>query len=246
MTGSDPMNIASFPPELLTYSKTHNPTPPIHLGTRYKETGGFLPEPGNTIVCHVTKETETQRVVVEARDKYLAMPEAPQFLFTPITSLHMTLFQGIIEYRRKPGYWPAGVALDTPIDEMTEIMGERLEAFSVFEPFQVEVVGARPAGLLVDGATEKDRKAMGAWRDALAELLGYSHPDHDSYPFHITFAYVIERLSDEALPRWKAMLENVVADIRRQTPILELHPPAFCSFEDMNHFHELLIFDFER
>jgi len=41
------------------------------------------------------------------------------------------------------------------------------------------------------------------------------------------------------------MLDEVADDIRRKAPVLELTPPAFCVFEDMNHFHELLIFDFE-
>lgn len=239
------MNMASFPPELLKFSKSFNPEPPAHLGTRYRNVGGFLPEPGNTIICHVTKGSETQRVLMEAREKYLAMPEAPQFLFTPITSLHMTLFQGIIEYRRLADFWPADLPLDTPIDDMTEIMAERLEAFTMFEPFQVEVTRARPTGLLVEGASERDRKVMRAWRDAFADLLGYRHPDHDEYPFHITFDYVIERLEDEALPRWQAMLADAAEYIRRQAPVLELDPPAFCSFEDMNHFQELLVFDFE-
>ena len=230
-------------PELLAYSRGRNATPPPHLGTRYLRAGGFLPEPGNTIVCHVTKGSPTQDVLVEAREKFLAMPEAQQFVFTPVTSLHMTLFQGIIEYRRKPGFWPEGIALDAPIDEMTDIMAERLEQLSVFEPFQVEVTRARPSGLLVEGASERDRKTMRAWRDALAGLLGYRHPDHDDYPFHITFAYAIDWLADDALPRWQAMLDEVAGDIRRNMPILELDPPAFCSFEDMNHFCELLVFE---
>ena len=84
---------------------------------------------------------------------------------------------------------------------------------------------------------------MRAWRDRLAHLLGYRHPDHDSYPFHITFAYVIERLSDGVLPRWQAMLNEVAADLQRRQPVLELMPPAFCVFDDMNHFHEMLVFD---
>jgi hypothetical protein len=239
------MLIDSLSPELRLYSKTLNPQPPVHLGTRYHETGGFLPEPGNTVVCHVVKGSETQNVLIEARAKFLAMPEASQFLFTPITSLHMTLFQGIIEYRRDPAFWPEGVPLDAPIDDMTAIMAQRLEGLSIFDPFDVAVVSARPSGLLVDGATERDRKTMRAWRDALAELLGYRHPDHNDYLFHITFAYVIERLEDEALPRWQAMLDEVAADIRKKMPVLELTPPAFCAFEDMNHFHEVLIFDFE-
>ncbi|NLR99375.1 DUF1868 domain-containing protein [Rhizobium sp. P38BS-XIX] len=237
------MDFSAFSPELLQYSKSLHPELPRHLGTRYNISGVFQPEPGNTVVCHVMEGTRTQRALVAAREKYLAMPEAGQFAFTPVSSLHMTLFQGIIEYRRTQPHWPPDLPLDTPIDEMTEIMDERLKTFSMRDPFKVAVMKARPSGLLVDGATEADRKIMRQWRDALADLLGYRHADHETYAFHITFTYVIERLSDEALPRWQAMLDEVAAELRAEVPVLELRPPAFCSFEDMNHFEELLVFD---
>ncbi|MDC7744288.1 DUF1868 domain-containing protein [Rhizobium binxianense] len=239
------MTVTTFSPELLLYSKTHNPNPPAHLGSRYRKVGGFLPEAGNTIVCHAEKGSPSQAVLIEAREKYLAMPEASQFLFTPISSLHMTLFEGIIETRRRQDYWPGDLPLETPIDDMTELMAARLEGFTMFDPFKVAIVEARPSGLLVDGATENDRGVMRAWRNAFADLLGYRQPNHEDYKFHMTFAYVIERLEDEALPRWQAMLDNVAGDIRRKAPVFELTPPAFCVFEDMNHFHELLIFDFD-
>jgi hypothetical protein len=239
------MTITTFSPELLFCSKRHNPTPPAHLGSRYGKVGGFLPEAGNTIVCHLEKGSQTQTALIEAREKYLAMPEAPQFLFTPISSIHMTLFEGVIETRRRQDSWPGDLPLDTPIEDMTALMAARLEGFSMFDPFKVAIVDARPSGLLVDGATENDRRVMRAWRNALADLLGYRQPSHEEYKFHMTFAYAIERLEDEALPRWQAMLDEVADDIRRKAPVLELTPPALCMFEDMNHFHELLIFDFE-
>lgn len=240
-----PMTTTTLSPELLLYSKTHNPNPPVHLGSRYRKTGGFLPEAGNTIVCHLEKGSQTQNVLIEAREKYLAMPEAAQFLFTPISSLHMTLFEGIIETRRRQNCWPGDLPLETPIDDMAELMAARLEGFAMSDPFKVAIVEARPSGLLVEGATEHDRKVMRAWRNALADLLGYRQPNHEDYKFHMTFAYAIEKLEDEALPRWQAMLDEVAEDIRRRAPVFELTPPAFCVFEDMNHFHELLIFDFD-
>ncbi len=240
------MSIDAFSPELLKYSKSRHPEPPPGLGRRYDLSGVFQYEPGNTIVCHLAEDSATQRAVVAAREKYLAMAEARQFTFTPISSLHMTLFQGIIEYRRTQSHWPIGIALDTPIDEMTEIMEERLKAFSMHDPFKVAVTGARPSGLLVDGATEGDRRVMREWRNAFADLLGYRHPDHDDYPFHITFAYAMERLHDAALPRWQAMLDGVVADLRAEVPVIELNPPAFCTFDDMNHFEEILVFEFQQ
>ncbi|WEA25321.1 DUF1868 domain-containing protein [Rhizobium binxianense] len=238
------MTVTTFSPELLLYSKTHNPNPPAHLGSRYRKVGGFLPEAGNTIVCHAEKGSPSQAVLIEAREKYLAMPEASQFLFTPISSLHMTLFEGIIETRRRQDYWPGDLPLETPIADMTELMAARLEGFTMSDPFKVAIVEARPSGLLVDGATENDRGVMRAWRNAFADLLGYRQPNHEDYKFHMTLAYAIERLEDEALPRWQAMLDDVADHIRRKAPVFELTPPAFCVFEDMNHFHELLIFDF--
>lgn len=184
-------------------------------------------------------------MLIEAREKYLTMPEAAQFIFTPITSLHMTLFEGVIETGRKKNHWPDDIPLDAPIDDMTELMAARLEGFTMFDPFKVAIVEARPSGLLLEGATEADRKVVRAWRDAFADLLGYRQPNHENYKFHMTFAYPIERLEDEALPRWQAMLDEVTEYIRTRAPVLELNPPAFCVFQDMNHFHEVLIFDFE-
>ncbi|MDR3471480.1 MAG: DUF1868 domain-containing protein [Devosia sp.] len=227
-------------PELIRFAASRNASPPLHLGTRYNETGSFLAEPGNTVVCHLAGGSATERALAAAREKYLAMPEAGDLIFTPLSSLHMTLFQGIIEYRRKPGFWPADVSLETPIEEMTEIMGERLAGFPVAAPFGVAVTATRPTGLVVEGATADDRAAMQAWRDAFAELWGYRHPDHESYVFHVTFAYPVRWLDDTALPAWQAMLDEVAATLRAEVPVLELRPPAFCAFNDMNHFEELL------
>ncbi len=234
--------MTTISPLLRKFSRTEHPEPPSHLGTRYDTSGTFLPEPGNTVVCHLTEGSETQRAIVAARSRYLAMPEAANLAFTPISSLHMTLFQGIIEGRRKPSYWPADIALDTPIPEMTRLLGERLQSFAGAPAFNMVVSDAAPTGLQLVGATESDRQALRDWRNALAEVFGYRHPDHDDYVFHITFAYVIRRFDDVALPAWQQMLDAVVADINARAPVLELNPPAFCAFEDMNHFAKLQVF----
>jgi len=39
------------------------------------------------------------------------------------------------------------------------------------------------------------------------------------------------------------MLDEVTEDIRARAPVLELRAPAFCAFEDMNFFDELLVLD---
>lgn len=225
------------------YARSHNAAPPRHLGIRYDASGRFLPEPGNTVVCHLVQGSETERALVDAQARYRGMADAAVLAFTPIESYHMTLFQGIIEGRRSLPYWPADMAGDTPIAAMTQAMLGRLERFTPGPVFDVELTAALPTGLLVEGVKAADRHALAEWRNGLADILGYRHPDHDSYQFHITMAYMIDWIDDAALPQWQVMLDEVEADIRRCAPVLELRAPAFCSFEDMNWFEELQMFD---
>ena len=228
-------------PHLARYSDSNNDKPPLHLGTRYDTAGVFLPEPGNTVVCHLQAGSETEAALIGARNRLLDRTDANRLAFTPVESLHMTLFQGVIEGRRGPRYWPSDMALSLPIDTMTTRYAERLRSFAGGPAFQVAVVDAVPTGLIVDGATDSDRHALAIWRDRLADVFGYRHPDHQSYFFHITFTYPIQWLDHSTLPAWQQLLVEIVMDIKRRAPVLELRPPTFCAFADMNWFEELVL-----
>ncbi|MDX8522939.1 DUF1868 domain-containing protein [Mesorhizobium sp. MSK_1335] len=230
-------------PSLAGYFEGTNPTPPTHLGTRYDASGNFLLEPGNTVVCHLVEGTPSYDAVIGVRQRMLAMPDADRLAFTPISSLHMTLFQGIIEYRRRLPYWPSDVPLDTGIDDMTRLYVERLQGFEEHGPFKVKTVEVLPTGLTVAGATEEDRRILKAWRDALSAPFGYRHPDHDTYVFHITFAYQVRRLADARAAAWRELFDDCLSFLEREAPVIELRPPAFCSFKDMKHFEELLVLE---
>ncbi|MBZ9849528.1 DUF1868 domain-containing protein [Mesorhizobium sp. CA14] len=233
--------LATVRPSLAGFFEGTNPAPPTHLGTRYDASGNFLLEPGNTVVSHLVKGSASEAAIIEVRERMLAMPDADRLAFTPISSLHMTLFQGIIEYRRRLPYWPSDVPLDTGIDAMTRLHLQRLEGFEACPPFRIKTIGVTPNGLTVAGATEQDRAALKAWRDALSVPFGYRHPDHDAYVFHITFAYQIRRLADERAAAWQDLFDDCLSFLEREAPVIELKPPAFCSFKDMKHFEELLV-----
>ncbi|MER9407816.1 DUF1868 domain-containing protein [Mesorhizobium caraganae] len=228
-------------PSLAGFFEGTNPKPPVHLGTRYDTAGNFLLEPGNTVVSHLVDGSPSEAVVIEVRERMRAMPDADRLAFTPISSLHMTLFQGIIEHRRHLPYWPQDVPLDTSIDDMTSLYLKRLKGFESLAPFNIKVIEVVPTGLTVAGATDDDVRVMSAWRDALSVPFGYRHPDHDSYIFHITFAYQTQRLADDRAAAWQDFFDDSLALFERQAPVIEIKPPAFCSFNDMNHFEELLI-----
>ncbi|SJM35424.1 DUF1868 domain-containing protein [Mesorhizobium delmotii] len=211
----------------------------MHLRTRYDSAGNFLIEPGNTVVCHLASGSPSEAVVIEVRERMRAMPDPDRLAFTPISSLHMTLFQGIIEHRRRLPFWPQYMPLDTSIEDMTRLYLERLKGFEGHGAFKVRVVDVVPTGRTVAGASDEDERVMRAWRDALSVPFGYRHSDHDSYTFHITFAYQIRHLDDESASQWQDVFDDCLSLLARQAPVIELRAPAFCRFKDMKHFEEL-------
>ncbi|NTJ41021.1 DUF1868 domain-containing protein [Agrobacterium larrymoorei] len=230
--------------KLAKFSTVNNDAPPRHLGTRYSLAGEFLAEPGNTVVCHLIEGSRTQNAIVDVRQRLIDMPEAATHLaFTPISSLHMTVFQGIIEHRRTWPFWPKEMPEDTAVEDMTAYYRRRLENFPKLPSFDMQVTAVTPLGLTLGGATSEDDRIVAEWRNAFAEAFGYRHPDQDTYEFHITFAYVRRWFEPECLPNWQALLDDCLRELRTAAPVIELHPPAFCEFRDMKHFEELIVFE---
>lgn len=210
--------------------------PPFYLGRRFDAAGNFLFEPGNTVVSHVVPGSATEAAIGRVRARLEALPFAGRFAWTPAESWHMTVFQGTIEGRRAASYWPEGMNLGASIDETTRVLAARLEGFAPAEPFAVKLVEVTPLGLVVAGATRGDERTLRALRDRLAEAFGYRHPDHDDYTFHVTLAYVKEWLPAGAEETYLPALEAIGRDFAAEIPVLELAPPAFCTFRDMNLF----------
>ena len=228
-------------PSLARFLASRVDVPPPRLGIRYDAAGNFLPEAGNTIACHLERRSPSEAAILQVRERLLRLPGAECLAFTPAASLHMTLFQGVIDTRRKHPYWPADIPLHLGIDEMTRRMMSRLDGFDGCGPFSVQATEVTPTGITVEGITEEDRHVMQAWRDKLARIFGYRHPDHETYRFHITFAYVIRGIPDSAAGQWQAVLDESLAMLQRDAPEIHLREPAFCKFRDMKHFEELLI-----
>ena len=206
------------------------------LGSRFDTEGQFLPEHGNTVVAQVTAGSATEAALIDLRHALMALPFADHFAFTAVESYHMTVFEGVIETRRARGYWPDDLALDASIDEMTAAMSAKLAGFSPPPPFQMRLVEVTPLGLHLTGATEKDEVNVRAWRDALAQALGFRTPAHETYGFHTTMAYQKRWPPAKALGLYEQALAQLGADFAARVPVLDLDPPAFCRFADMNAF----------
>ena len=126
--------------------------PPPFVGSRFDTSGVFLRERGNTVVSHVPAGSDTEKALLETRARLMALPYAHHFAFTAPTSLHMTVAQGVLETRRLPDYWPEGVDLQAPVDQVTDLYLERFKSVEDQGPFEVRVKELTPYGVVVGGA----------------------------------------------------------------------------------------------
>lgn len=217
-----------------------NSAPPMRLGQRY-DAERFLPDPGNTVVCHLDLDCPGGAAVLRARTAMMALPGAERLLFTPEDSLHMTVFEGVLDVRRTPDAWPAFMDSGAPVADVTEAMRERLATFDAPGAFEVRVEAARVGGLQLCGATQADVDSLLAWREALSAAFGYRQEAHDSYRHHMTFAYPLEWLPDDLAPAWRTAYAGIEAELREAAPVLPLRAAAFCAFVDMTRFEELVV-----
>jgi len=207
-----------------------------HLGIRFDGTGRFLPEQGNTVVAQVVAGSPTEAALIGLRARLQALPWAGHFAFTAVESYHMTVFEGIIESRRKTSHWPADVAVTVSVDEVTARMIDRLQGWQGPPDFAMRITEVTPFGLRLTGATPEDEACARDWRDRLCLAFGLRTPTHDSYGFHTTLAYARAGLPAAALPGLRAVMADLTAQMQAAVPVMHLARPAFCRFADMNAF----------
>ncbi len=214
---------------------------PAHVGTRVTTARTFGPDAGITTLRHVTKNSRTMAVLTDIQDALKTSGHGDYFAFLPPDSFHMTVFDGIIDARRLKNYWPEGVSYSAPLGEARDLFLQRLRDFKSPGPFDVKITGITPNGLNLAGATAADEAKAREWRDALSVVFGHRKPNHETYVFHLTMTYFAEWLPVEAAPAYVTLLNRLTEMARSQLPVLELNPPAFCTFENMEHFEELMV-----
>lgn len=214
---------------------------PAHVGSRVMVDGEFAPEKGNTIIRHVTKNSRSMAVLTDIQEALATSAFGHYFAYLPTPSFHMTVFEGVNDSGREQNFWPTGIDYSMPLSDVTDLFLDRFRAFKNPGPFSMRILDVTPNGLIMEGATDEDEQKAREWRDALADLMGYRKPKHDDYTFHVTMAYQIKWLPADATALYLDLLQRLLEIAMAETPVLDLDPPAFCTFDMITHFEELRV-----
>jgi len=218
---------------------------PHDVGRKFDAEGGVLPFAGNTVICHLPQQGEGSHLFDALLDVYRELPRqswARCITALPPSSYHMTIFGCADDRDRHYPLWPAGLPLDMPMAQCSEILAQRLQQFRLGEdaaPYRLRVNPAAPAAtetpltlrlIAADAATETRLRRL---RDRLADVTGIRDPDHDHYQFHITLGYQIAPLTDAQDSAWRDALAHWKTQIVQRVPVFTLGNPEFCVMKDM-------------
>ncbi|TDZ38769.1 hypothetical protein C8035_v006591 [Colletotrichum spinosum] len=214
------------------------PSYPAGVPSKFAPDGSVQPFPGNTIICHLSPSEPLYASMQSLSEKLAASKFAPVLSLLPAPSFHMTVFEGVCDQVRQPGYWPSDLTLNVPLETCNTHFEKTLSSFKLTPdetpPYKMTAGGFDPldTGIAVrlEGRTPAETDRVRALRNRLANALNIRHPVHESYGFHLSVAYLLRHLDDNQHRELNALLASHFENMPKH---FELGAPEFCVFDDM-------------
>ncbi|OCK92894.1 DUF1868-domain-containing protein [Cenococcum geophilum 1.58] len=222
-------------------ANTLRPEYPRGVPSKFGVDGSVQHFPGNTIISHLSPSSDLYASMLVLHEKLLQSNLSSVIALLPPSSWHMTVFEGVCDEVRQPGFWPSDLAIDAPLEDCDALFAKKLSSFDLKcnPPYQMSITGFDPPGIVIGVHLEPSTTAEAArlrdLRDRLADLLQIRHPHHDSYGLHLSVAYLLRYLTEEQ----KSELFTLLMDHLQEMPVeFELGAPEFCKFENMFVFNK--------
>lgn len=218
------------------------PLYPAGIPGKFDRDGNVQQFPGNTIVCHLPQSSVLYTSLLGLYERLRGYRHPHLYTLLPPPSWHMTVFEGVCDKVRRPGYWPSDLPLDAPLADCTDHFARKLFSFDLQcdPPYHLRISGMDPLdvgiGIHLEFRDADEEARFRRMRDRISETLNLRHPGHESYGLHLSLAYLLRYPTDEQ----KAELSKLVLDHLKDAPVdFELGAPEFCTFENMFAFKRL-------
>ena len=210
-------------------------------GAKFTTDGAVQIWPGNTFLCHVIRPSPAFTAMMELQERLKRSPFANFFVHLPAPSFHMTVFQGMSPGDQGTPNWPADVPEDAARDTVTEVLRARVDKVCL-PPLSIKATGLFCGNsLTIAGRDAAEEAKMRGARETLRTATGMSPEGFENYGFHITLGYLLHWLSPATAAELVAYSDETFALYEDALQDIPLAPCAFCNFDTMHHFEELMI-----
>jgi len=211
------------------------------IGKKFHRDGTAAPYPGNTVIADVRPGNPAYDVMVSCLDLLTEAGLDDLFIPLPVDSYHMTVIRGVNDLVRESAFWPDALEADCSMEEADAYMSSAVAAVENPGSIRMRFERARITDedfriLLVPEDEEQDARIR-AYRDAVADSVGFRLPEHDAYTFHMTLAYTWRLPSQAQRVQLDALAVRMNALLSKCSCVV-VDPPHFAYYSDMLSFHE--------
>ena len=204
---------------------------------KFDNDGNPLHWPGCTIICPIQQSSLVSSLLSEVQENFKEIAPKKKYTFLPQSSFHMTLFDCCNVSTFKTSFWPKNIQETENYLEVANILSDRLKNYQFPNPLTVKLNKFFGGfSTLLTPYSAKDEETMRSCRDDLSSLLGIKFENHLRYTFHITLAYLLERLTLEEVTRLVDLEKKMNQKFKNEIPFIYLSQPEICVFNDMYKF----------
>lgn len=219
------------------------------VGVKFEKNGQVKEFKGNTFLCHIsTNETKLLAEIKWAQDQLKAMNCAYKFAFLPMTSMHMTVFEGVCENIRQQSLWTNKLSLDASLSTVSGMFIDTLATMPKLGYFEMDFhsIYNCPIGgsaIRIKPATAASNESIWQCRSLLSQATGIKHPNYDDYHFHISLSYRIIELDEDDREEVLRVTKGITERLNNTFGRFTHGPVEFCHFNDMFKYTPLTILD---
>jgi hypothetical protein len=212
------------------------------IGEKFSNNGELLPFQGNTLICHIPVEHTLSENLSEMADAFKRSGLGRCYSMLPRASYHMTVFNGANNSVRRYPDWPTDLALNTPMDVCNASFSKKLRSFRLEHslPLRMRLSGVRLMQgiiLALAPADMAENEKLRLLRDRLSDTLKCRRANHEVYEFHISVAYLVNIPTNDEIIKLQVLRATFLEKLMKNSSIIELTSPEFCTFDDMSHFN---------
>ncbi|OMO22133.1 DUF1868 domain-containing protein [Vibrio lentus] len=211
------------------------------VGVKFHEDGSVRTFPGNTFICHLDQSLPLIDELRWAQDQLKSMNCGDKFSFLPISSMHMTVFEGVCDQIREAHKWTSKLDLAADLSETTDLFATEASQVGAQGGFEMmyDYVYNCPIGgtaIRIKPANEHSTQALKQCREALKAATGINMTDFDDYHFHITLSYRVIELEEQDKIELQQTAKRIGERLAQSFGSLTHGPVEFCTFQDMFKF----------
>ena len=92
-----------------------------NIGTKFNADGSVRFFPGNTVISFLEHDTKAWNCFTRIRSMLTDCAASRCATLMPDTSIHMTVFEGVCHYNRRPQAWFGDLPLDLPLEKADDV-----------------------------------------------------------------------------------------------------------------------------